>query len=717
MARNGGDVLTKKNSKLESFLKRNLDVDTFERIRTHEACIVCSEKEDKVFKFVVLSDERIYLTENPPKKISVEKSVNLRDVVSVELLNDYPEFLNGRERENTLHIVVKYRTRESAKTKRRLSEVISSRLTPRTQTSRTSRSDSSESASVKPRALPIFNVKHAQDDGGKNAQKHGTTQRHNSSTSSSLGDDDDDGGWRRSRSCKETSPRRRESKMLTSSLNEKEFRQTRDESKALRKHRRASDSSDATNDPLKLLTRQRAKKTGSSDKNGIPVRRQKAKNELQLDLDNLNDDDSDDEANVVDRNKLTVPSQHLRSRHCSSNSLGSRRSSTNDDPFEEDAEEEEDSTRMRETMLHLYIPDHTSPLLMLIQSAWNSCIIRATLEEDEEFCKTIPVTPRGPGPSGEQLETSFCELKSELLNPRMPMEELFNLVDELNNAAERKFTIKKLFWKTQELFAFIVAQLQKYLPKSPKPRGENDDETRSRRADEFEYVVLLVETLQNMLHETDILALRMTTLKAENGKLLFDLVVVLTCFAELPQKYVPPSRKAQALLNSVQSTQWKCIADMELSKLVQEYNNAATATLYELILIAHQANWGDQDGCFFNVRWLVKVLEQLSTTEKFVEKLISHAIRLISPSRYEELQPAEAVLIFKQFHVLQTLVVYSAHIVTFIRNNFYEEFKYYIQAPVIRQKLPKRYLIHRYVIKVMERVMAAVLQRKVTLLD
>jgi len=61
--------------------------------------------------------------------------------------------------------------------------------------------------------------------------------------------------------------------------------------------------------------------------------------------------------------------------------------------------------------------------------------------------------------------------------------------------------------------------------------------------------------------------------------------------------------------------------------------------------------------------------------ERFVEKLISHAIRLISPSRFEELQPAEAVLIYKQFHVLRTLVDYSAHIVTFIRNNFYEEFK------------------------------------------
>ncbi|KAK2165460.1 hypothetical protein NP493_1364g00030 [Ridgeia piscesae] len=718
MARNGSDVLTKKYSKLESFLKRNLDVDTFERIRTHEACIVCSEKEDKVYKFVVLSDERIYLTENPPKKISVEKSVNLRDVVSVELLNEYPEFLNGRERENTLHIVVKHRVREPLKTKRRLSDVISGRLTPRTtQTSRTSRSDSSESASVKPRALPIFNIKHVRDDVEKSAQKLGSTRRHNSSTSSSLGDDDDDGGWRRTRSCKETSPRRHGGEILTSSLNERAFRRTRDEANALAKHRRTSVSSDTSNGPLNLLPRQRVKKTRSSDKNGTPVRQQRGDSELHLHLENDDDsdgDESDDESSVADRNKLTVPSSDRRHRHCSSNSLGSRRSSTNEDPFD-DAEEEEEKTR--ETMLHLYIPDHTSPLLMLIQSAWNSCIIRATLEEDEEFCKTIPVTPRGAGPSGEQLETSFCELKSELLNPRMPMEELFNLVDELNNAAERRFTIKKLFWKTQELFAFVVAQLQKYLPKSPKPRGENDDEARSRRADEFEYVILLVETLQNMLHETDILTSRMTALKAENGKLLHDLVVMLTCFAELPQKYVPPSRKAQALLNSVQSTQWKCIADMELSKLVQEYNNAATATLYELILIAHQVNWGDQVDSFFNVNWLVKELEKMNTTERFVEKLISHAIRLISPSRFEELQPAEAVLIYKQFHVLRTLVDYSAHIVTFIRNNFYEEFKYYIQAPVIRQKLPKRYLIHGYVIKVMERVMAAVLQRKVTLLD
>ena len=85
MARNAGDVLVKRNSKLESFLKKNLDEDTFQRIRCHEACIVCSDTEDKAYKFVVLTDDWIYLTENPPKK--VQPIVHLGDVLSVELVS------------------------------------------------------------------------------------------------------------------------------------------------------------------------------------------------------------------------------------------------------------------------------------------------------------------------------------------------------------------------------------------------------------------------------------------------------------------------------------------------------------------------------------------------------------------------------------------------------------------------------------------------------
>ena len=77
--------LVKRNGNLEAFLARQLDRDQYERIRSHESCIVCSEKEKKAFKFVILSDEWIYLSENPPKKLS--QTVHLKNIASIELVS------------------------------------------------------------------------------------------------------------------------------------------------------------------------------------------------------------------------------------------------------------------------------------------------------------------------------------------------------------------------------------------------------------------------------------------------------------------------------------------------------------------------------------------------------------------------------------------------------------------------------------------------------
>lgn len=85
MAQFESDSLTKKSSKFENFLKKNLDENAFARVRAYEACIVCSSKENKAFKFVVLSDECLYLTENPPKTISI--AVNLEDIFGIELVS------------------------------------------------------------------------------------------------------------------------------------------------------------------------------------------------------------------------------------------------------------------------------------------------------------------------------------------------------------------------------------------------------------------------------------------------------------------------------------------------------------------------------------------------------------------------------------------------------------------------------------------------------
>ena len=67
-----------------------------------------------------------------------------------------------------------------------------------------------------------------------------------------------------------------------------------------------------------------------------------------------------------------------------------------------------------------------------------------------------------------------------------------------------------------------------------------------------------------MFRETEILPSRLQALNAGKGKAALDLLCVLTCVPEVPQRYIPPSSKVQALLRSSQAEQWRCRTDMEV---------------------------------------------------------------------------------------------------------------------------------------------------------
>ncbi|GAA6218734.1 uncharacterized protein C12orf56 homolog [Lates japonicus] len=109
MARTGsGTLLSRRNIKLDSFLKRNTERAVYERIRAYEPCVVISETVNKVYMHVVLSDERVYLTEYPPRTLTAAVSfVRVRDI---ELVNDLPDFLSGKDREHCQHIRITYVT-------------------------------------------------------------------------------------------------------------------------------------------------------------------------------------------------------------------------------------------------------------------------------------------------------------------------------------------------------------------------------------------------------------------------------------------------------------------------------------------------------------------------------------------------------------------------------------------------------------------------------
>lgn len=67
-----------------------------------------------------------------------------------------------------------------------------------------------------------------------------------------------------------------------------------------------------------------------------------------------------------------------------------------------------------------------------------------------------------------------------------------------------------------------------------------------------------------MFRETEIFPFRLRVLKQQSGKLACDLIEVLTCFPELPVRYVPPTTKASKLLMQTEADEWKCLADAEV---------------------------------------------------------------------------------------------------------------------------------------------------------
>ncbi|XP_017296790.1 uncharacterized protein C12orf56 homolog [Kryptolebias marmoratus] len=110
MARTGSGsgslLLTRRNARLDSFLKRTAARGLYERIRAYEPCVVVSDAVGRAYMHAVLSDERVYLTEFPPRALT--EAVSFGRVRDIELVNDLPGFLSAKDRERCQHIRITY---------------------------------------------------------------------------------------------------------------------------------------------------------------------------------------------------------------------------------------------------------------------------------------------------------------------------------------------------------------------------------------------------------------------------------------------------------------------------------------------------------------------------------------------------------------------------------------------------------------------------------
>lgn len=73
------------DAKLDSFLRRKLAQEDYERVSTFEPCVVVSPNDKRVHRFVVLGHRCLYLTEVPPKNL--KEALQLKDISSIRMVS------------------------------------------------------------------------------------------------------------------------------------------------------------------------------------------------------------------------------------------------------------------------------------------------------------------------------------------------------------------------------------------------------------------------------------------------------------------------------------------------------------------------------------------------------------------------------------------------------------------------------------------------------
>ncbi|XP_072914898.1 uncharacterized protein C12orf56 homolog isoform X2 [Hemitrygon akajei] len=532
MARN---VPFKRHDKLDFFLKRHLDESVFNKIRMYEACIVVTEKKHKkAFHFVILTDECIYLTQNPPK--TIHEAVHLGDVVAIELINDYPEFLSGRDRESAQHIRISY-VAQTAKEQQRTAG--SSKERPARIGGR--RKFGLEEVETNQEAL---------SSPGKLSSKQIKPLRESSLRKGAA-------------FAGEPNPRvacavpRPPPDLKNLKLSEK------------RKEERPAPSS-ASARPLPVPPRDRPAGCLASAENPAPVE-------------------------LLPANRCLSQRKEQQLDICDSSP---------------DAEKSINSQSVeRELELHLYIFSMSSLIFLHLKSAWNNFMIQSTLMQDPAYAQVSASASPARGPkahSSEGINKLFNQLSSELLYGSGTLERTCSLLQELKATALRSFTIKKLFWKSNDLYPFLVGKLQQHLPSLQDSSRQQD---RRKTKEDLQFCILIVETLGVMFRETETEPTRLELLNAERGLLVVNLLKILISG--------PQVSKACAAVGD--GTPFGCVIaaapqSEELQKLLLEYNDAVVSALYEIFLITHQGSWGSGSGNVMTVGWLMAALQRLPAT-------------------------------------------------------------------------------------------------------
>ncbi|XP_054974598.1 uncharacterized protein C12orf56 homolog [Sorex araneus] len=614
----------RRSGRLDAFLRRHLPPATYDAVRACEPCVVVSDTERRALKYVVLSDRLIYLTENPPR--SIRRVVALRDVVAIDLIDDYPEFLSSPDRETNQHIRIIYSAvleNEGEKTKGDWKFLFPFH-----------RANTNNKKVKEENNDPVFwrdkEPKSLDDSSSPRYQEHSTARAADASLRS-PGDP------------------------------QKPFPQDHSAPRPLpQPSRRSCQPASA---PGKAVT--------------VPSR----------------------PANTKAPQGLPGHKDSLSEIPFKCNGNGNEFYLGNSSPA---FPPQNNTNKKKKSELHLYVTSTTSSIFLHLKSSWNNYIIKATLLQDPLNASELSSAfgSQKPYRSEEKIK-HFSQLKSELFLKDNTLRKILCLITELKVAAQKNFILKRLFWKTSDLFYFLVNKLQEYLPES---KDKNTLQNKSQRADELVACIEIIQTLGLMFRETETESSRLHTLAAKKGT-LFNLLLILISKPQIPKSCAPFDIQLVA-----DSTLVERSFDAELQKLILEYTDTATALLYEILLVFQQGSL-ELGSTKFAISWMMSFLQSCPPIITFVASTVKQMVKGLSAS-FQFLSPCQAVLLYQQFYILKSCLRYSTTLAEYIRNDHREEFRYFIHMSALEKRLPFCYPITQPTTQLFHEVLELVEQKR-----
>ncbi|XP_067127021.1 uncharacterized protein C12orf56-like isoform X2 [Centruroides vittatus] len=580
MAANARDYgWIRKNGRLESFLQKCL-AQEYCQVSWYEPCVVSSSYDKQpTFRFVVVTDEHVYVTDNPPTELIL--IVHLGDVVRLEVINEYPEFLKGAERENVQHIKITSKEEDG--------EVPLSLTGSLSQMSDISyREDAGSRASIRSAE-------------GSSASDPGPESKSRKK-------------WNWSRFLSSLLLSRRKCGLQPvaeddhqESIHESDVTIASDDVN-IKKHRKSIFKK------LLLFSRYKVRSELETDRSSIvsPIE----DNFLGNDLRNHSFLHVTDHKRPISvppvSQQLLSPGDHdvtLQLRSPSGRAqtaLGNyadhlflikkhdyRRSLSDNS---EDSTNKSKKSPKHPSELHLYILTAQSAIFRHLIAAWNRILVKLTirLENDQIYFNK--------GSNREHFDQILLDVYRKLnaIN-QDDMAQLRVLMDNFQAELTRSSLARKLFWKDPHLFPTIVERLR-ILVVTP---NHLKTFTVGEIMDKLKLASSIIMVLSMALQETQTLPERNRHLTNKAAQRTQELLTILISEPWIPANYQNIVQNIITSHEQLLSEEWEMLPEAPLIRSLIELTNTSTAALYQFVQLAYQEKELTTNQKTYNIPWRI----------------------------------------------------------------------------------------------------------------